>query len=133
LNARLSEWMATKDAEEAASLLQQAGIPAARMLRVSEQPDYPYFIERGLFRSDDHALLPEPLISERRPAIWSQIPEPDHRPAPLMGENTFEVLSEWLQLEETELEQLLAEGTIETVAQKTRDLIADGAYRRNFI
>lgn len=99
------------------------------MLRVSEQPDYPYFAERGVFRVDHDDLLPDPLVIERRPAIWNTIPDADNRPAPLMGQDTFDVVREWLGLEDSEIDRLAAEGVLETVSQKIRDLIADGPYK----
>jgi crotonobetainyl-CoA:carnitine CoA-transferase CaiB-like acyl-CoA transferase len=129
LDARLGQWIACQDAETVAATLQRAGIPAARMLRVPEQPDYPYFAERGLFRVDHDDLLPDPLVIERRPAIWNTIPDADNRPAPLMGQDTFDVVREWLGLEDAEIDRLAAEGVLEPVSQKIRSLIADGSYK----
>jgi len=129
LDTRLGQWLATRDADEAAQTLQRAGVPAARMLRVSEQPDYRYYVERGLFRTDHHDLLPEDLVAERRPAIWSRIPDPDRRPAPLMGEDTLAVLRDWLHLDDAELARLAAAGTIETVSPTIRDMVASGSYK----
>jgi crotonobetainyl-CoA:carnitine CoA-transferase CaiB-like acyl-CoA transferase len=129
LEARLGEWLATRDAGEAVSILQDAGVPAGRMLRVAEQPKYRYYVQRGLFRTDHHALLPEALVAERRPAIWYRIADADSRPAPLMGQDTFDVLHDWLQLGEAELERLAAEGTIETVPPKIREMIARESYK----
>jgi crotonobetainyl-CoA:carnitine CoA-transferase CaiB-like acyl-CoA transferase len=129
LNARLADWIAAQDAEAAAARLQQVGVPAARMLRVPEQPQYRYFEERGVFRIDHDDLLPEPLVMERRPAIWSTIPDADNRPAPLMGQDTHDVISHWLELNETEIARLETEGVLETVPEKIRSMIADGSYR----
>jgi crotonobetainyl-CoA:carnitine CoA-transferase CaiB-like acyl-CoA transferase len=129
LEQRLSEWLATRDVDEAVSTLQDAGVPAGRMLRVAEQPEYAYYVERGLFRTDHHDLLPEPLVAERRPAIWHRIADADTRSAPLMGQDTFDVLRDWLQPGEAELARLADAGTIETVSPKIREMIANGSYK----
>jgi crotonobetainyl-CoA:carnitine CoA-transferase CaiB-like acyl-CoA transferase len=128
LEAHLAQWLATRDAEAAAQTLQAAGIPAARMLRVTEQPEYPYFAERGLFRTDTHALLPEPLMAERRPAVWQAIADAADGPAPLMGQDTLAVMRDWLHLDEAELARLETEGVLEGVPEKVRAMIADGSY-----
>lgn len=131
LDARLGQWIAGQDAEAVAATLQRAGVPAARMLRVSEQPEYPYYAERGLFRVDHDDLLPDPLVLERRPALWSTIADAPSRPAPLMGQDTFDVAREWLQLSGSEIDRLVAEGVLEPVSEKIRALIADGSYKES--
>ncbi len=129
LEAHLAAWTARRGADDAAQILQAAGVPAARMLRMADQPEYPYFAERGVFRTDHHDLLPDPLIAESRPAIWPAIPDAGTGPAPLMGEDTMAVMRDWLQLDEPELARLEAEGVLETVSEAIRALIADGSYR----
>ena len=128
LEARLAQWLADRDAEDAAQTLQAAGVPAARMLRVAEQPGYPYFAARGLFRTEDHPLLPEPFVAERRVAQWQAIPDPAAGPAPLMGADTMAVMQDWLGLDDAELTRLEADGVLQGVPEKVRAVIADGAY-----
>jgi crotonobetainyl-CoA:carnitine CoA-transferase CaiB-like acyl-CoA transferase len=125
IEAQLARWLAVRDAQAAAQSLQAAGVPAARMLRVADQPDHPYFVERGLFRTDVHPLLPEPMVAERRPALWQTIPDAGTSPAPLMGADTFAVMHDWLQLDDTELARLEAEGVLEGVPEKVRAMTAD--------
>ena len=129
IEARLAQWLAGRDPQGAAQTLQAAGVPAAPMLRVSQQPEYPYFAERGMFRVDTHDLLPEPLVAERRPAISEAIADAPSGPAPLMGEDTIAVIRDWLHLDEAELVRLEAGGILETVSDKIRSMIADGSYR----
>ncbi len=128
LEAHLAQWLAAREPQAAAQTLQAAGVPAARMLRVIEQPEYPYFVERGLFRTDAHDLLPEPLVAERRPAVWHAIADAAAGPAPLMGQDTMAVMRDWLHLDEAELARLEAEGVLEGIPEKVRAMIADGAY-----
>lgn len=129
IEAHLAQWLAGRDPQGAAQTLQAAGVPAAPMLRVSQQPEYPYFAERGMFRVDTHDLLPEPLVAERRPAISDALADAPSGPAPLMGEDTIAVIRDWLHLDEAELFRLEAGGILETVSDKIRSLIADGSYR----
>jgi hypothetical protein len=63
----LAEWLAERNPQEAAEALQAAGVPAAPMLRAADLADHPYYTARGLFRSEPHDLLPEPMTAERRP------------------------------------------------------------------
>ena len=128
LEAHLAAWLAERDAETAAHCLQSAGVPAARMLRVADMRDYPYYAERGLFRTDLHPLLPEPMLAERRPAVWPAIHDAAANPAPLMGADTMAVMRDWLHLDDAELARLEAEGVLEGVPAKVRALIADGTY-----
>lgn len=133
LEAHLADWIGRHGAEEAAQILQAARVPAARMLRIADQPDHPYFTARGVFRTDHHALLPDPMIAETRPAVWPAIADAAAGPAPLMGEDTMAVMREWLQLDESELARLAAEGVLETVPEAIRAMIADGSYKENAI
>ncbi|MBX9883573.1 MAG: CoA transferase [Novosphingobium sp.] len=124
----LALWLAGKHAAEAAETLQAAGVPAAPMLRAAALADHPYYAARGLFRSEPHDLLSEPMTAERRPAIWHAIPDADTRPAPLMGQDTYAVMRDWLGLDETECARLEADGVIETVPARIRAMIATKAY-----
>ena len=124
----LADWLAERDAHEAADLLQAAGVPAAPMLRAAELADHPYFAARALFRSETHELLPEPMTAERRPAIWHSIPDADARPAPLMCQDTYAVMQDWLGMDEAECARLEAEGVLETIPEKIRAMVATKSY-----
>lgn len=129
IEARVATWMQGKDADAAMHSLQAAGVPAARMLRVAEQPEYPYFEERRFFRTETHPHLPEDLISERNPVQSQNLPEPEARPAPLMGEHTSEVMQDWLGLGAAELERLAVASVLEPVSPKIRALIEAGKHK----
>lgn len=124
----LAAWLADKDAREAAEALQAAGVPAAPMLRAADLADHPYFVARGLFREEPHHLLPEPMTAERRPAIWPAIPDADGRPAPLMCQDTYAVMQDWLGLSEAECASLEAAGVLETTPAKIREMVATKSY-----
>lgn len=124
----LAAWLAARDAHEAAEALQAAGVPAAPMLRAAELADHPYYAARGLFREEPHDLLPEPMTAERRPAIWPAIPDAEARPAPLMGQDTYAVMQDWLGLSEAECAALEAQGVLETTPAKIREMVATKSY-----
>ncbi len=124
----LAEWLADRDPHEAAAALQAAGIPAAPMLRAAELADHPTYTARGLFREELHDLLPEPMIAERRPATWDWLPDPDDRPAPLMCQDTYAVMQDWLGLTETECASLETAGVLETTPARIREMVATKSY-----
>ncbi len=124
----LTAWLADRGAAEAAQGLQAAGVPAAPMLRAADLADHPYYTARGLFRSDPHDLLPESMIIERRPAVWQSIPDADARPAPLMCQDTYAVMHDWLGVDEAECISLEAAGVLETVPQRIREMVATKSY-----
>jgi crotonobetainyl-CoA:carnitine CoA-transferase CaiB-like acyl-CoA transferase len=98
------------------------------MLRAADLTDHPYYTARGLFRVEPHDLLPEPMTAERRPAIWSAIPDADGSPAPLMCQDTYAVMQDWLGLSEAECASLEAAGVLETTPAKIREMVATKSY-----
>lgn len=118
IDATLSAWLGERSATEAMTVLQQAGVPAAKMLRVSEQPDFVYYRERGIFRQEVHPHMAEPYFSEAMHVRSAAIAAPDARPAPLMGEQTEEVMREWLGLEESAVADLIERGVLEPVSEQ---------------
>jgi crotonobetainyl-CoA:carnitine CoA-transferase CaiB-like acyl-CoA transferase len=98
------------------------------MLRAADLTDHPYYAARGLFRSEAHDLLPEAMIAERRPAIWDLIPDADARPAPLMCQDTYAVMQDWLGMDTTECARLEAAGVLETTPGKIREMVATKSY-----
>lgn len=124
----LVEWLAGRAAADAAEALQAAGVPAAPMLRAADLADHPYYTARGLFREEPHDLLPEPMTAERRPAIWPALPDADGRPAPLMCQDTYAVMQDWLGLGDAECASLEAAGVLETTPAKIREMVATKSY-----
>jgi crotonobetainyl-CoA:carnitine CoA-transferase CaiB-like acyl-CoA transferase len=124
----LTAWLADRGSAEAAQALQAAGIPAAPMLRTADLADHPYYTARGLFRQEPHDLLPEPMTAERRPAVWQSIPDADARPAPLMCQDTYAVMHDWLGMDEAECVSLEAAGVLETIPKKIREMVATKSY-----
>jgi crotonobetainyl-CoA:carnitine CoA-transferase CaiB-like acyl-CoA transferase len=125
----MKEWLAHRDADEAMRTLQTAGIPAARMLRIADLPDFGYFHERGLLRVEQHPHLAEQVIAENFHAVSANIGNLPSTPAPLMGEHTVEVLEDWLSLPGVQIEALLDQGIVQRINPQIREMLARGEGR----
>lgn len=105
----IGEWTSSLDADDAVSALNQAGVPAAKVLRVDEVVGSDVLGRRNFFTRLDHpeigvrALAGVPIAGSRSSIGVS-------RPAPCLGEHTKEVLTEVLHISEKELDGLIAEG-----------------------
>jgi crotonobetainyl-CoA:carnitine CoA-transferase CaiB-like acyl-CoA transferase len=119
--AALGEWVAARPPEEAARALQQAGIPAAPMLRVADLPEHRFYTERQFYRVEDHPWLQETVRAERYVAKTDDIPAPPSRPAPLTGEQSEEVLGDWLGLEPAVIDALIEDNVLEPLHEDTRE------------
>lgn len=105
-------WTAQRRPMEASSMLQEAGVTAAPMLRVQEMPDFPYFHQRHFFSPIDHPDLEERYATENAPVASRNLPDPPARPAPTMGQHSREVIDSWTQRTQAEIDALEAAGTI---------------------
>ena len=121
LQPTLEEWVAAHPAEEAALVLQQAGIPAAPMLRVADLPAHPFYMEREFYRTETHPWLQESILAERYVARTGDIPAPPGRPAPLAGEHSEAVLEDWLGVDSAALASLIEDQVLEPLHEDTRN------------
>lgn len=112
LAAAATGWTADKGPMEAAAILQSAGIAAAPMLRVQEMAEFPYFHERQFFCTLNHPELSEAYLMENAPVMARNLQDPPLRPAPLMGQQSREVIADWTNKDEAEVDRLEAAGTI---------------------
>ena len=114
LNEALSKWTSKRDPDTVMALLQKAGIPAAKMLRVQEMPSFPFFSARRAFREVSHPKLPHPLLMENSIGMSERLPEPLAAPAPVPGEHSRWVASEMLGLDADATDKLYTDGVLET-------------------
>lgn len=96
IDAMLAPWVAERSADTVMRELQAAGVPAARMLRVSDLPTFDYYQEREIFRVESHPYLREDVVAERWAAKSSKRVEAPIVPAPLMGEHSDTIIRQWL-------------------------------------
>jgi crotonobetainyl-CoA:carnitine CoA-transferase CaiB-like acyl-CoA transferase len=109
----VSAWTSTRSPDDVMTRLQSAGVPAGAMLRVVEQPQHPYYRERGFFREVTHPHIANPFFVESLPVQSAHLAEPANGPAPLIGEHTVMIAREQLGLSEDEVERLVAAQVLE--------------------
>lgn len=114
IDRAVAGWTQARPAEEAATLLQAAGVPAGHMLRVVELPHSPQHRALGTFREASHPLIDVPFAVEAGHSR-GRLPLPEQRPAPRLGENSSGVVADWLGADAEEMAALEAAGTIENV------------------
>jgi crotonobetainyl-CoA:carnitine CoA-transferase CaiB-like acyl-CoA transferase len=112
VEARVADWLSRQSAGEAMETLQQHGVPAAAMLRVSELPAFGYYEEQRSFRDTTHPEISQSFFLENAPVHSGHLLDPPDRPAPVMGQHNGEVIGEWLGLEPEEIAGLEADGTL---------------------
>ena len=116
ITAAVAAWTRTCTSQQAAHLLQCAGVASGMMLRVPELLDDPHLIDRNFFRSMHHPLLSHTLPAENLPAVFTALADAPQRPAPLAGEHTYEVLGSVLELDRSSIDDLKSRGVIETTS-----------------
>jgi crotonobetainyl-CoA:carnitine CoA-transferase CaiB-like acyl-CoA transferase len=116
IDAAVREWSAEHAPTHAMELLQSAGVPAAAMLRAIDLPAWDYHKERRAFREELHPQATEPWVMENVQVHSDHIADPPLGQAPLLGEQTFQIAAELLDLGADEVRDLIARGVLETAA-----------------
>jgi crotonobetainyl-CoA:carnitine CoA-transferase CaiB-like acyl-CoA transferase len=117
VDSALGDWLTARAPYDAAKLLQEAGVPAGPMLRVSELPQFAYFRERGFFREARHPGIQAPFLLEGGPVRSERLLDPPQRPAPLAGEHSAEIVRTRLGLSNDEIAHLIEAKVLEIPAQ----------------
>ncbi len=111
IDAELSRWAAQRKREQLIAELIAAGIPAGSVCNPREQTAHPQLRARGFFEEVEHPVVgrqPIPTVPFRYAGLDRWI----RRPAPRLGEHNREILGDELGLDESEIEELEAEGVI---------------------
>ena len=127
IERELAAWTGGREPREVMATLQNAGVPAGAMLRVTELPEFPHFARRRFFRSENHPLLPQPFLAENAPVRCADFPDPPIAPAPVPGQHSREVAAQWLGLAPAEIERLLAAGVLEVAPTCAASAMAGSA------
>jgi crotonobetainyl-CoA:carnitine CoA-transferase CaiB-like acyl-CoA transferase len=114
LDAALTAWTESLPSSDVMERLQNAGVPAGRMLRVFELPEFTHFQERHTFRKTRHPHIPGDFLMQNALARSEKLKLPDDAPAPVPGEHTEWVARTLLGLDEAQIRTLEAEGVLET-------------------
>ena len=117
IEAAVVVWTSQQDVGELMEGLQAAGIKAAKMQRLSDFDNNPHLNARKFFRHFEQPGFPTVLQTENSPVSFSELPEPEIRPAPFQGQHTRELAASLLGLSAEEIEKLVAEGVLEVMKE----------------
>jgi crotonobetainyl-CoA:carnitine CoA-transferase CaiB-like acyl-CoA transferase len=120
LDAAIADWTRTRSHIELMDELQALGVPAGAVMSGPELLDDPQLGARGAFIEQDRPGLGVKHYPNQ-PYRFKFAKSSPHRRAPLLGEQTNEVLSEYLGLSDDELAELERDdvtGTIPIAARK---------------
>ncbi|MCV7175553.1 CaiB/BaiF CoA transferase family protein [Mycolicibacterium sphagni] len=108
----LAAWTRDRSPLQAAEALQAAGVPAGPMNRAIDVREDPQLGSRNVFSDMIHPLMPAPLPTEAGPAPYRHIPTAPQRPAPLPGADTRQVCRDVLDMTDSDIDQLIADGVV---------------------
>ena len=110
LMEEISKWTRMRDKREAMHKLGDAGVPASAVLDTVDLYTDPHLNERGFIKTVKHDEVGEiNLLGWPVQMSDSEVPI---KPAPLLGQHTAEVLAEYLQMDESEIQALQDQGVI---------------------
>ena len=109
VDAIVTGWTKERTKQEAMAQLSAVGVPAGAVLDTQELIDEPSFYERGILQQMTHGE--RKMVMPTWPVRFEGVPT-KVEPAPLLGEHTTEVLSDWLGLDAAEVAQLKQDGIV---------------------
>lgn len=119
INSCLAAWTQASGTPGVLAALWERGLAASAVGSIADVFTDEQLMYRAAFVDVDHPLVgiePMPGI----PIKLSRTPGQIRRPAPLLGEHTFEVLRTYLHLDDDQIQRLVRDGAVET--QPTRTL-----------
>ncbi|MET0888109.1 MAG: CoA transferase, partial [Mycetocola sp.] len=98
LETALAEWLATRSPVDATIALQNAGVPAGGMTRITEFVADDHLRTRGAFGQFSQPGFDVPLPTQLAEAISRRLPQPLLAPAPVMAEDTRRIMADLFSL-----------------------------------
>lgn len=118
IDAAVTEWTAQRSPRATMELLQAGGVPAGAAMHAAELPGWEFYAQRRAFREELHPHGREPYVLENAQLHAQRIADPPLGQAPLLGEQTAEIATALLGLDDAELQDLLARGVLQTPPQR---------------
>lgn len=110
IDKHLGDWTCGRGANETATLLSAAGVPAEVVIAARDVVDNPQLRARELFETEDHPVT-GPHLLPTMPFRFTRVPKWLRSPSPTLGQHNDEILSA-LGLEATEMDALRARSVI---------------------
>jgi crotonobetainyl-CoA:carnitine CoA-transferase CaiB-like acyl-CoA transferase len=110
VNEMIAGWTRQHTKHEAMEIIGAAGIPAGAVLDTMELTNDPTFEQRGIMQTIDHPVV-GPFKMVAWPVRFSGSPPPV-KPAPLLGANNSDVLTNWLGLSPDQVSSLHGDSII---------------------
>lgn len=105
LDALINEWLSTRTREEALETLRAASVPCSPVNDIADIFECPHVEARNMIVTlDDPDWGPVGVAGN--PVKMSDVPEPEAKLPPKLGEHNFEVLHEWLGMSQAQIGQL---------------------------
>lgn len=111
LDAAIGEWTANKPAHEVMMALQQAGVAAGVVQRSSDLLRDPQYTYRQFYRHHEHPVMGHTPYAGHQYRISNYANGP-LGPAPTLGQHSFEILSEFLGIDDAAIAQAYASGVV---------------------
>ncbi|MFL9990955.1 CoA transferase [Paraburkholderia sediminicola] len=105
LNAHIDAWLGDKTRDETLRMLRAGGVPCSTVNDVPDLFDCPHVAARKMLMTLDDPVW-GPIQVAGNPIKMSDVPEPDAKLPPKLGEHSTNVLHEWLGMTEGEIGQL---------------------------
>jgi crotonobetainyl-CoA:carnitine CoA-transferase CaiB-like acyl-CoA transferase len=113
VDTHIREWTAAQSKDAVAGACQRAGLPAAPMITGSEMATDPQYVARHFAVTIDQPGV-GPLVLDGPAFRGTHMVGPGIRPAPDLGEHTRAIARDLLDLDDDEIDRLLAAGVLET-------------------
>ncbi|MGE0730726.1 MAG: CoA transferase [Acidimicrobiia bacterium] len=107
IEAAIEAWTSVRTAADVEACCQSIGVAAHQVQNAPELEADPQLVHLGHFRTVPHALHGDTVVEGPRVAL-SRTPIGPERGGPLLGEHTFEVLTEWLGYDAERIAELAA-------------------------
>jgi len=111
IDAVLRAWCAERDPFELAEGLRRAGVPASVVMRATDLVEDPQLLARDFFIDLDHAQLGSVRV-DGPVTEFSGTPSAPTHAGPVIGQHTFDVLTEILGYSDDEVADLAAAGAL---------------------
>lgn len=107
----METWTMQYTTEEIVTMLDEARVPVAPILSIKEVTELPQLKERDMFIENNHPVCGK-FLTPGFPIKFSETPGSIKKAAPLLGEDTFNILKNMLNLSDEEIEKLKAKHVI---------------------